>query len=292
MNVVLPNTFVLGASKSGTSSLHYFLQQHPEVFMSKIKEPHFFDNNKMYNKGILFYSKKYFKGSEKCPIRGEATPSYFSNHVAVIPRILETYYYNNEIKFIIILRDPVQRAWSHYLHKIRNATENESFEKALLLEKARLKENHWVGYFTEGCYASHLQQWFNFFPPKSFYICFIEDLISDPEQFLFDLYNFLMISSDIKIDYQTKINTARVPRYIWLMKFLAKDSIFKKTTHIILPLTLRRKIRLSLRQWNLTSRPKQENLDPQLSLKLRQAYKDEITTLENMLSKNLSHWKP
>jgi hypothetical protein len=133
----LPNFFLLGAAKAGTTSLYHCLKQHPQVFMPANKEPRFFDRDEFYQEGLSVYLNRHFKGSEIYPARGEATPAYHRPE-KVIPRMKKAYGRLSP-KFLIILRDPVERAWSHYLHRVFFTLEEESFEHALKLEKSRIQ---------------------------------------------------------------------------------------------------------------------------------------------------------
>ena len=136
--------FLLGAPKAGTTSLFYYLTEHPQIYPSKFKETRFFLDEKLYNKGFQFYLEKYFPKSENYKIRGEGTPAYLGNCEIVAPRIKKTLE-GNEPKFIIILRDPVERAWSNYQHRKRMEVEFLNFEQALADEENRKKK--WKGNF-------------------------------------------------------------------------------------------------------------------------------------------------
>jgi hypothetical protein len=108
----LPNSFILGAAKCGTTSLYYYLKQHPEIYLPKDKEPHFFDNDVFWNEGVDVFLRRHFQGAQRFPARGESTPAYFHRWEKVIPRIKAVY--SDVIpKFIAIFRYPVERAFSH-----------------------------------------------------------------------------------------------------------------------------------------------------------------------------------
>ena len=131
----LPNFMCIGAAKSGTTSLYDILKQHSDIFLPSFKEPHFFDIPSVYQNGIEWYEKTYFQSvkNEKCI--GDFSPTYlFDEHAP--ERILNDL--GDNVKFIIILRNPVDRAYSHYLHSKRDEHENLSFKDALSLEKNRV----------------------------------------------------------------------------------------------------------------------------------------------------------
>ena len=108
----LPNFMCLGAAKSGKTTLYDILKQHPDIYLPSFKEPHFFDIHDNYNNGIDWYMKNYYSKSNFKAI-GDFTPSYFFEKEAP-KRIYDAL--SKDIKFIVILRHPVDRAYSHYLH--------------------------------------------------------------------------------------------------------------------------------------------------------------------------------
>ena len=124
----LPNFMCIGASKSGTTSLYDILKQHSNIFLPTFKEPHFFDISPVYEHGISWYDKTYFSGVKKEKCIGDFTPTYLFDKYAP-ERILSSL--GKNVKFIIILRNPVDRAYSHYLHSKRDLHEHLSFEDAL-----------------------------------------------------------------------------------------------------------------------------------------------------------------
>ena len=127
----LPTLVIAGAQKCGTSSLSATLRQHPEIFMSKPKELHFFDRR--FKKGLGHYASHFVDGADH-PHRGEATPVYMYDPEAR-RRMAETL---PDAKIVVILRDPVQRAYSHFWHERRLGREDmTTFEEALAVEAER-----------------------------------------------------------------------------------------------------------------------------------------------------------
>ena len=130
--MALPNLLIVGAAKSGTTSLHNYLNQHPEVFMCNPKEPHFLINKEIGLKRILAgiddfqeYEKLFFAGKEN-KYRGESSVMYLMYPDIVIPKIKELF--GDETKIIIMLRNPVDRAYSGFQHVKRynvNETSND-----------------------------------------------------------------------------------------------------------------------------------------------------------------------
>ena len=123
----LPNLIIIGAMKCGTTSLHYYLSQHPEIYMSKLKELWFFLEENNWSKGLDWY-KSHFKTNAR--IRGEASPGYtmYPSRQG-IPKKMHTILPN--AKIIYIIRDPIARFESEYMHRFTGGVEDRSFEEVL-----------------------------------------------------------------------------------------------------------------------------------------------------------------
>ncbi len=287
----IPNFFVLGAAKCGTSSIYYYLKQHPEIYMPEVKEPHFFDSDIFWKEGVDVYLRCHSKGAGSFPARGEATPGYFRSWNRVIPRIKEVYGKCTP-KFILMFRDPVERAWSHFLHCVRNHTEQETFDIALRLEQTRLAKDPdcWCGYFRDGLYAAQLEQWFNSFPQGCFHILLTEDIRNRPAETGGRVFEFIGVDPDVKIDFSAKKNTVALPRWQWLMDFLGKPHPVKRSFGGLLPHHLKRSVRTWARQANLKPVAQRPILDPAVAARLREAYREDILKLSLMINRDLSHW--
>jgi hypothetical protein len=144
----LPNFMCLGAAKSGTTTLYDILRQHPDIYVPSFKEPHFFDIIENFINGLQWYEQTYFRQANR-KIISDFTPSYFFDDDAP-KRIFESL--GRDIKFLVIIRNPVDRAYSHYLHSKRDCHELEGFEHSLELEVNRLKK-----YRDHGDYLSYLR---------------------------------------------------------------------------------------------------------------------------------------
>jgi len=241
----LPNFYMLGAPKAGTTSLFSYLIQHPEIYDCKFKETRFFLDEKLYDRGLPFYLDKYFAGAEKFSIRGEATPAYLGNCDAVAPRMKETLG-DNLPKLLIILRDPVDRAWSNYQHRKRYLVESMSFEESLADDENRRKAGKGIffQYFSGGLYGKQISEWMKYYPKEQFAIHFYEELKKDPQQLLKDVFNFLEVDSSIEIDLSKKKNTAGEIRFKRLNKYLSSPpKIIGKKFRFLVPLHLQKEFR-------------------------------------------------
>jgi hypothetical protein len=194
---VLPDFVIIGAQKCGTSSLYAYLTQHPNVMPALEKEVHYFDSN--YDKGIAWYKAHFvtsayravqsFRTGQKT-ITGEASPYYliYPHAPARLRAVLPA------AKLIVLLRNPVDRAYSHYQHQVARGRESLSFEDALRAEQKRLdgeyermmRDEHYTSfahahysYLLRGIYADQLALWFEVFPREQFLVLSAESLFAD-----------------------------------------------------------------------------------------------------------------
>jgi hypothetical protein len=198
-----PSFVVIGAGKCGTTSLQHYLDQHPLAGAPLTKEVHFFDHN--FHHGMPWYRAHFPLSSELPPggMTGEATPYYLA-HPLVPGRIASTHL---APKFVVMLRDPVDRAYSQYHMAVHEyAVEPLSFEEAvdreedrLAGEEQRLTEdpeyfsfNHlFYSYLRRGCYASQLRRWFDVFDRDRFLVVQAEAFFADPGAVYAQVLDFL-----------------------------------------------------------------------------------------------------
>ena len=205
----LPTFLILGAQKSGTTSLYAALAAHPDVLPSSRKEVHYFDNH--YHRGLLWYRSHFplrFYQTWLGWMRGrtihslEASPYYlFEPRVAA--RVAQCL---PDMRGIVLLRNPIERAYSHYQHEVRAGREPLSFEEALQAEEIRLKEEEQklladsryisptygrYSYLARGLYADQLQRWYGCFARSQILVMQSESLFADPEAALEQITTFL-----------------------------------------------------------------------------------------------------
>ncbi len=295
----LPNFLIIGAAKSGTTTLFDVIAQHPEVFASEKKEIRFFSNNDRFQNGVEWYQETHFGNAEKFPVRAEATPAYLTWSEKVAPRIKDVYK-NRPIKFAVIFRDPVKRAYSHYWHRVRQGDENPNelnFTQAIRTETKRLSEN-WpkleyegnglYGYFRAGCYASRLQPFLKLFPSESFFFMLQEDLYKNFNQNLKNLAQFLEIDPIFSFK-PTISNESAVPRnknLFNLFNYIKKTKI-KDVIKPFLPPSMRKWVRTDGLMKHFDYPP----MDDEIKEELYGLYADEIKQLEAIIKKDLSHWQ-
>ena len=293
----MPNLFLIGAAKAGTTALYNYLVQHPQVFLPRIKEPMFFSRDEYYAKGLDWYEEFYFRGAENYPVRAEATPHYLYWSEKVAPRIKEVYG-EKPVKFIVSFRDPVSRAYSWYWNMVREGREDLDFDEALRVEEYRLKQNRnelyqlgsmVYGYATGSRYASLLQPYLDLFSPECFFFVFQDDLKSRVNGTCANIFEFLGVESSTQVN-TSKSNPAAMPRSRLLHKTLRQRSLLKEFIKPFMPGRFRRRLKSRMMQVNLKETP-YAPLDPQLAHELRLSYRTEIGKLEKITGRELSSWK-
>jgi sulfotransferase family protein len=206
---LLPDFLIIGTQRGGTTSLYHYLQAHPCLQATTTKEVHFFDRK--YHKGLMWYRGHFPTVWEKARaqqmqkqafVTGEASPSYLF-HPHVYKRVAQAL---PQVKLIVLLRNPVDRAYSQYYHSIELGYESRSFEEAIRDEQQRtaqerdkiLRNEHYQSYaykhhsyLTRGIYVDQLQAWMSFFPREQFLILKSEDFYADPATALKKVYAFL-----------------------------------------------------------------------------------------------------
>jgi hypothetical protein len=181
-----PDFLIIGGMKCGSSSLHYYLSLHPEISMTKDKDLHFFSNPKIYQKGLGFY-QKYL--DENNLIKGESTVSYSMLHrfPETVNNILETL--GNEIKLIYLVRDPIERIISHYIHNLSAGRERSNlndFVSELTPESSYVQTSH---------YNKQISGFLKHFDKNNILILSSENLRDDRKQTLKRVFEFLGVDS-------------------------------------------------------------------------------------------------
>jgi Sulfotransferase domain len=227
-----PDFFVLGAAKSGTTSLHAWLAQHSEIAMSKPKEPFFFEAE--YERGVSFYWQRYFNHWAGERLLGDAR--HRNLYLPYVPaRICAS---AADARLVVILRNPVRRALSHWWHWFARGRDDLYFEAALERDLARIAAGREVStpaeiaaysaqlsvdgrgvhrtYLDTGYYAIQLQRYFALFPRDRFKIMIFEEVVTNPQRHCADLFEFLGVNpseaGDISYDVFANHAGSMIPR--------------------------------------------------------------------------------
>lgn len=299
----IPNFFIPGAGKAGTTSLHYYLSQHPSIFLPKEKETAFFSTDKLYSHGINWYLSKHFSHANNYLAIGEASPPYLYYADKVAQRI-EKHYKTNTPRFIIIFRDPVKRAYSQYWKSVLQGFETLSFEKALTVENDRINNpllseeaSKWgsYAYYNAGLYGKYVSKYLEYFDRSNFLFLFFEDLVKDAKTVCKDIFRFLEVDESININTNMKYNVSGVPRFRLINKLLRNETlskIIKKDYNNVSYFSDKiSKLREFLIIINTVPKPAPP-INKATEVMLRQKYYNDILLLQKITGKNLGEWLP
>ena len=290
----LPNFLIIGAMKSGTTVLYDALTQHPQVFMSGIKEPGFFcvddhgevvaalEGAEPYALNLASY-RRLFDDAGRAIAIGEASTAYLHT-----PGTAERIYaLIPAAKLICVLRNPIERAYSHFLFLTRKGIENiADFTTALAMEEQRVTQQLPFGHYTRiGFYSQHLQRYFSVFPRAQMGIYFFEDLIKRPDTFYPEVCRFLGVSDEFQPDTTIRRNPSGLPKRKWLNDLISKPNPVRDFVQPRLPRRLY-KLATTLRDRNL-ARP---SMPLAARRRLAALYGPEIEALQTLLGRDLSHW--
>jgi hypothetical protein len=276
--MTLPNFIGIGAARSGTTSLHRYLLQHPDVFLPTPKETNFF-SPQGHGRGVatattLREYERLFDGVSDQTAVGEISPQYMPDPASA-ERILETL---GPVRVIAILRDPVARAYSHHLHRAKAGSERRPFDVAAVEGEPYVEWSR---------YGKHLQRYYARFPRDSLHVLLYEDFARDPAACLRELAAFLGIDASFGFDTTTRFNPAGLPRFPHLNRHLWR---FVKPVSKRLPKRMRG-TGLAARALFTTSAPPPA-LSADQGARLRALLRDDIQTTAQLIGRDLSHWLP
>jgi hypothetical protein len=290
MHEIWPNFFLVGAAKAGTTSIYTYLSQHPKVFFPRVKEPHFFTQVRPAPELRFLieavgkrsaYLRLYARAVGHCVI-GDASPSYLW-HPKVPQRIRADV---PQAKIGIILRDPVERAYSHYLMDYREGAQNRPFYEALLDDMNRTDKGWGVSYlyYELGLYADQVRRYLEAFTAERVKILMFEDFRRDPGAVLRELADFLGLDPEplAAVDTSRSYNSYAAPRNQYLRR-LAGAKFSRVLGQALVPHEVGAFIfeRLFLKQ-----APKPP-LDPRARDLLCSLYEPELDRLEALLGRAL-----
>ena len=296
----LPTFLVIGAAKAGTTAVYEFLRQHPQVFMSPVKEPHFFalegepiaffgpgDAESINRVGIndLNRYRALFAGAGGYRARGEGSVSYLYSPRA--PRRIAEHL--AEVRLIAVLRDPVERAYSTYLYqRSRGLEPAATFADALADEPRRIAGgwHHIWHYRAMGDYGAQLARYLEVFEKDRMLICFYDDLVHDAHAFMRRGFHFVGVDEGLRLDTRVAPGASGVPRYPLLETVLFRNRALKRSLRAALPERLLARVGSRLRRRTLARPP----LDPALAASLRQGYRRDLETVEAITGRDLSDW--
>jgi hypothetical protein len=295
----MPTFLILGAMKAGTTALYTALDQHPEVYMSPVKEPNFFafvddpphfqapidQRSDGINHTTVTRADAYrFLFDEAPPDAecGEASHWYLYHPDA--PANIQQYV--PDAKLVVMLRNPVERAYSEFLHFVRDDDEPLSdFADALAAEPERIEANWALGrYVDRGRYDEQLQRYVDRFPREQLRVYLYDDFADDPSAVFRDLFSFLEVDPSFTPE-ERRVNASGVPNSRVLHAALTAA---KPVRDVIVPLLPDAVVDWvnALKNQNL----EKPEMDPAVRRDLVDTFRPHVRRLESLLDRDLSHW--
>ena len=297
----LPNFLIIGTAKAGTSSLYHYLKQHPQIYMSPVKEPRFFapelyteHRKDPYRSGAKEHRDTPMSFEEYCQLfegavdevaLGEASTEYL--YIPKAPERIQQYI--PSVKLIAILRDPAERAFSAFCYQLRDGCEKLTFEQALAAEPQRMTEKKWWPgwhYKQSGFYYQQLTRYFEVFDPSQIKVYLHDELSADPMSVVKDIFRFVGVEDDFT-PMLTRKNVSVIPQNRFLHSLMTRDNLLKTVVKPLLPDGLRQQVAKNIHQQNTQAKP---TLSPELRRTLVEDYRQDILNLQDLLQRDLSKW--
>jgi len=299
--MTLPNFLIIGAAKSGTTALYRYLYDHPQIFMSERKELHYFsypetskltrgpDVYQRISVSTLDEYKSYFAEVKGQTAIGEASPTYLYFPACAL-RIKKTL---PGVKLIAILRNPVERAYSAFMHAVRDGWEPlTDFSAALAQEQDRIR-NGWeiVWHYTQaGFYHQQLTHYYELFDASRLKVLLYDDLVDDPVNFYKAVTRFLGVDDSFVPDFSVHPNVSGRIRsrlvYNLTNRLFLKPNLFKSLSRRMLPEKVRWRFTTRVRNMNINREPFPE----EIRAKLVPIFRNDINHLQELIGRDLSHW--
>lgn len=300
----LCNTFIVGAAKSGTTVLYYLLNQHPDVCVPVVKEPNYFsnidhdssdpvrpgngpgDDGTVWTENLKSYQKLY-DPEKNHAVKLDASVSYLYSTTAA-SQIAD---YDPESKIIMVLRNPIERAFSHYKHLLRDGRETVSFSEAISREQSRMQKGwEFSWHLTNmGMYSDQIQRYFDRFEPKKIRIFILEDIKKDLSAVINELTGFIGLEAyNFDLEQQER-NTSGLARSWILSRFVNWLLGYKATINKIIPPEITHKALQLFRKINI--RESDLDISAELRAKLYSKFEADINKTEQLIGRNLDAWR-
>jgi len=304
MQQKVPNFLVCGPPKCASTSINFYLKQHPEIYMSPEKQTRFF--SVYYDKGTDFYLDTYFSGITTEKMAGEATPTY-----SLLPFVVKRIYdFNPDMKLVFCLRNPVERTFSGWSMRANNGTEHLSFREAItenlkqretvkfespkdaeewaedMKRGDRLEETGFRTYLEGSLYATNLRHYLKYFPLTQIKVIFLDNLQKDLHGTLKEVYTFLGVDPNYIIEKTEQKNTYKKSKIKILEPILGKNKPLSKMLAGIMPKGVKKKILDTM-----YVEGSKKKLTPEDRKFAYEILKNEIADTEKLLNIDLSHWK-
>lgn len=294
-----PNFFIVGAPKCGTTALNEYLKLHPEIFIVSRKEPHYFNTDipkaRGFNK-LERYLELYKPCKSKHIAVGEASVWYLYSNDALD----NIYQFNPNAKIIIMVRNPIDMAYSLFSQLRYNLEEDqESFENAWHLQKIRkqgkklpilTREAKFVQYGQVCKLSKQIERAYSIFPKEQIKVIIFDDFVADTRHIYQETLSFLGLNDDGKTKFPV-INESNIYNIKWLQKFIYRPPKFlamffnrwkpiRDITNFLVE---------QIKKWNSTN-VKRPPLSDNFRQELADYFRDDVKKLSQLLDRDLTHW--
>jgi hypothetical protein len=274
--MTLPNFIIIGAAKAGTTSLYHYLRQHPDVFMSAVKEPRYYWQEGVAEGRLEIFGREAYERlfSDVTSQRavGEATTHYLNSPTAA-ERIAADL---PDVKLIVSLRNPADRAYSSYLGRLQGGEERRGVDEAMQPGS----------YYVESSrYYASLSRYFERFDRSRIKVLLFDDLVANPRAVMREVYEFLGVDSTFEVDVATTHNRAAIPRSAIANRVLLQTGLF---VHRLLPPSVRNTGITGRLQRLFLHRP--EPLPAAIRRQLLEQFREDIGKTAALIGRPLAHW--
>lgn len=293
--------FVLGGIKCGTTFLYNNLKQHPDLCMSRPKEPEFFPNDNEYDRGRTYYESTYFDHFTSESAFGDSRTNNL--YLPWVPeRIHSTY---PQARLIVSMRDPVKRAHSDYFHARRHASEDLPFSEAIVEDYKRIKTGrrlmtererqnyqeifrrksgrYYRMYLDGGYYREMVSRYLRYFDRNSILFLKFENLISNPLDVCNRIFDFLDVDPLESLE-KSGENKGRIPKSYWL------QSLYRSLGELPLAKFIPNPLKNRLMQWNLQPKTENRSMAPLTKLWLASHYEPHNRALDKIVPFSVESW--
>jgi len=296
---IAPNFFIIGAPKSGTTALSQYLKEHPNIFFSRVKEPHFFDldTSKRLKSDLRTYLALFCEAEPDVHIAvGEGSTGYLFSKVAA-SEILK---FNPNSKFIVMLRNPVDlvQAWHAEMY-YEGVEDIRDFESAWRLEPERrcgrsIPSPCWepkkLFYSEWGKLGEQMERLLSVVPRDKLKIVLFDDFVADTKGVYEEVLSFLEVPLDGKIDFET-VNESRTLRYPWLQRNFAFAANHIRRIRAASGWQLKWGLGVSQKLLLLNSKPSaRKRISQELRAELADFFREDVQKLSQLLNRDLTYW--
>lgn len=274
---MLPNLVICGAMKAGTTSLHYYLNLHPEIFMCDHKELNFFCKNLAWKKGLRWYKSNFKSGNEK--IYGESFPHYSQYPIhKKVPEIMHSVL--PKAKLIYIIRNPINRMISNYLHRFREHYEERQVEEALTNRNDR--------YIQFSKYFMQIEEYLKFYKREQILIVKNRNLREKRIETLKKIFKFLEVDSSFRCDEFYKMKNVSEEKRKYPKHKKAKRIVrYLRGKAPFVPKAIKKKMYPNLGPGELVEKP---TLSKEAKKRILSYLREDIERMQVFSGLNLSDW--